>query len=199
MSDIHETINEQIESANEGQLNMWVALLVAITATFMALSNVKDGNITQAMAQAQAEMLDHWSYYQAKSTKENIAQAQLDQLTIQKQMGLATNPQALAALEAKIQEYAAAVAKYKSEKEEIKQKAEGFKAEYDRLNYRDDQFDLAEAGLSLAIALFGVSALTQKRWLFIGATLVSAFGTLFAIAGFFGLRLHSDLFAKLLG
>ena len=199
MSDLPETINEQIERATQSRLNMWVALLVAITATFMALSNVKDGNIAQAMARAQAEMLDHWSYYQAKSTKENIAQAALDQLTIQKQMGLATNPQAAAALDAKIQEYAAAVAKYKGEKAELKQKAEGYKDEYDRLNYRDDQFDVAEAGLSLAIALYGVSALTQKRWLFAGATAVSAFGALFAMAGFLGLKLHSDFFSKLLG
>jgi hypothetical protein len=199
MSELDETIGEHLERAKESFLNMWVALLVAVTATFMALSNVKDGNITQAMAQAQANSLDYWNYFQAKGMKQNIAAAALDQLTMEKQMGLAANPQAAAALDAKIQEYKATVARYEAEKQELKQKAEAYKDEYDKLNYRDDQFDLAEAGLSLSIALFGVSALTQKRWLFLAATAVAAFGALFAMAGFLGLRLHSDLFAKLLG
>lgn len=199
MSELDETIHEQLERAGNSRLNMWVALLVAITATLMSLSNVKDGNIAQAMVQAQSNMVDYWSYYQSKGIKQNIAQAQLDQLLLQKQMGVATTPQAAAALDAKIGEYQATATRYESEKQELKVKAEAFKADYDHLNFRDDQFDVADAGLSLAIALFGISALTQKRWLFVAATALASFGALFAMAGFLGLNLHSEFFAKLLG
>lgn len=36
----------------------------------------------------------------------------------------------------------------------------------DAMNVHDDPFDLAEACLSVGIALAGVTALTRKRWLF---------------------------------
>ena len=48
----------------------------------MALCNVKDGNIVQAMAEAQASSVDAWSYYQAKGTKENLATATREQIEL---------------------------------------------------------------------------------------------------------------------
>src|SRR6266542_2818865 len=80
MGNVDEAVNEALEQAAGSRLNSIVAVLVALAATFMALDNIKDGNIGQGMAQAQAKMVDSWSYYQAKSTKENLAQATLDQL-----------------------------------------------------------------------------------------------------------------------
>ena len=68
------------------RINTIVAISVAITATFTALCNVKDGNIVQAMAQEQASAVDAWAYYQSKSTKENIAQSALDQLELQRDL-----------------------------------------------------------------------------------------------------------------
>jgi len=47
-------------------LGVALGAFVAVAATFMALCNVKDGNIVQAMAQAQANSVDAWAYYQAK-------------------------------------------------------------------------------------------------------------------------------------
>ena len=59
-------------------------LLVTLTGAFVVLCNVKDGNIVQAMAQAQANSVDAWSYYQAKSTKQHFAEGMVDQLSIQR-------------------------------------------------------------------------------------------------------------------
>ena len=88
---------------------------------------------------------------------------------------------------------------YESEKQKIKESAEDFQKQYDRLNLHDDQFDMAEAGLSLSIALFGVTALTQKRWL-LGIDIVFAvFGFILGVSGFLGYNLHPNFLAKLLG
>src|ERR1700755_1567679 len=84
MSDINETIQESLEEASKSKINSRVALFVAISATFMALCNVKDGNIVQAMSQAQAHAIDAWSYYQAKSTKQSIAENSLNLLRLDK-------------------------------------------------------------------------------------------------------------------
>ena len=80
MGDLDETISSAVEQAQESRLNSVIALLVAIAATLMALDNIKDGNVVQAMAQDQARQVDAWSYYQAKSTKQNLAEATIDQL-----------------------------------------------------------------------------------------------------------------------
>ncbi|MEA2413910.1 MAG: hypothetical protein QOI58_567 [Thermoanaerobaculia bacterium] len=196
MSDISDTINEAVEHASDSRLNSIIAALVAIAATFMALCNVKDGNIVQGMTQAQANAVDQWSYYQAKGMKQNLAEATLDQLQLQRAM--LTDPKFAPMLDAKIALYEKQVKKYEKEKIDIKANAEGAQKEYDRLNLHDDQFDMSDACLSVAIALFGVTALTKKRWLLALACVFMFFGVLFGLAGFFAWKLHPDFFAKFL-
>src|ERR1043166_9916397 len=82
MGELDEAVGGAIEAGRDSRLNSIIAALVAIAATLMALDNIKDGNVTQAMAQAQAHAVDAWSYYQAKSTKQNIAEATVDQLQV---------------------------------------------------------------------------------------------------------------------
>ena len=196
MADISDTVNEAVEHASESRLNSIIAALVAITATFMALCNVKDGNIVQGMQQAQANAVDQWSYYQAKGTKQNIAEATLDQLQLQRAM--LADPKFAATLDEKIAGYQKQVKKYEKEKIDIKKQAESEQKTYDALNFHDDQFDMSDACLSVAIALFGVTALTKKRWLLFVAGAFMFFGVLFGLAGFFGWGIHPDFLAKFL-
>jgi len=195
--DVGETINEAVEREREApsHLNSAVALLVALAATFMAIGNVKDGNITQGMAQAQAQAVDTWSYYQAKSIKQHLAEQTADNLRIQRALA---PPASTAMLDAKIAEYEKQSKKYDAEKKQIQVQAEGYQKEYDRLNFHDDQFDMSDAALSVAIALFGITALTQKRWLLIVAIVFMIFGVVMGLAGFFGWAIHPNSFAKFL-
>src|SRR5919204_4538129 len=115
MPDVSETVTEAVEREREApsHLNSAVAILVALAATFMALSNVKDGNVTQAMTQAQAQAVDTWSYYQSKSIKGHLAEQTVDNLRIQRALA----PPALAPmLDAKIADYEKQVKKYDGEK-----------------------------------------------------------------------------------
>jgi Domain of unknown function (DUF4337) len=199
MGDIADTVGEAVEKAKESRLNTAVAALVAISATFMALCNVKDGNVVQAMQAVQASSVDTWAYFQAKSTKQNLAEQMIDDLTIQRRLaGPTIAPDAAQILDAKIADYTAKAKLYETEKGEIKAKAEGFQKDYDALNVHDDQFDMAEASISISIAMFGVTALTQKRWLLGVGIAFAAFGSLLGIAGFAGWSLHPDFLARLL-
>ena len=198
MADISETIQQPLEEASKSKINALVAVFVAITATFVAICNVKDGNIVQAMAQAQANAVDAWSYYQAKSTKQGIAESARDQLLVQRDLTPNLTAEARALVDSKLAEYAGRVTHYEQEKAEIKKTAEGHQQEYDRLNFHDDQFDMAEATMSIAIALFGVTALTQKRSLLIVALVFAGLGAFLGLAGFLGLRVHPDFLARLL-
>ncbi|APR84995.1 Hypothetical protein A7982_10344 [Minicystis rosea] len=201
MGEIAEVVNDAVDRAHdhESRLNTVVAIAVSITATFTALCNVKDGNIVQAMAQAQANAVDAWTYYQSKSTKQNIAESMADQLTIERDTAASLSPEARTIYDRKIVEYKAKAKQYETEKNDIKQQAEGFQKQYDTLNVHDDQFDMAEAGFSIAIALFGVTALTKKRWMLLVAGTFAGFGFILGLAGFLGKNLHPDWLAKLLG
>jgi Domain of unknown function (DUF4337) len=196
MSDVSDTISEAVERASESRLNSIIALLVAVTATFMAVCNVKDGNIVQAMQQAQAGAVDQWSYYQAKGMKQNLAESTLDQLQLQRLM--LTDPKFAPILDQKIADYQKQVKKYEKEKTDIRKVAEGDQKQYDALNFHDDQFDMSEACLSVTIALFGVTALTKKRALLVVAMVFMFFGVLFGLAGFLGWTIHPDFLAKIL-
>jgi hypothetical protein len=199
MSEVGETVSEALEKAGESKLNSIVAAMVAVSATFVALCNVKDGNVGQAMAQAQAGAVDQWAYYQSKSTKQHIAETTADQLTVQRDIAQNPPPAVSKLLSDKIAEYQADAKKYEQEKAQIKAKAEDLNHQYDALNVRDDQFDMSEACLSVGIALLGVTALTQRRWLLVVASVFTGFGFLFGLAGFVGWNLHPDWLAKLLG
>ena len=187
MTDITEVIQEPLEDAGKSKINALVALFVAITATFMAICNVKDGNIVQAMDQAQAHSIDAWSYFQAKSTKQALAENTLEILKSQK------------GNDTLIKKYEAQIAKYEKEKNEIKVQAEGYQKEYDDINLFDDQFDMTEALLTISIAMFGISALTQRKWLLYFAGCMSLLGIIFGMAAFLKISLHSDFVSKILG
>jgi hypothetical protein len=186
------------ERAAASRLGTWVAITVALLATFLGVCKVKDDNIVQAMQQAQANAVDAWAYYQAKGTKLNIAEASLDALQVQRETTPGLTPEARALLDRKIADYRQKMAHYEQEKTDIKRSADGFQHEYDRLNTHDDLFDMAEATISIAIALLGIAALTQKRRLLYLAWGFAGFGLVLGLAGFLGLALHPDFLARLL-
>ncbi|HET6279793.1 MAG TPA: DUF4337 domain-containing protein [Polyangia bacterium] len=205
MSDLADTVSEAIERAphsNGGRglnLNTMVAISAAITATFIAVCNVKDGNIVQAMQQAQANTVDAWATYQAKGTKLNISESALDTLRLQQKLTPPATDEARALVARALADYEQKVKHYEADKVELKRAAEGFQQEYDRLNIHDDQFDMAEASTSIALALFAVTALTQKKRLMIVALAFAGVGIVLGTAGFLGLGLHPSFLARLLG
>jgi len=189
MTELSDTIREASEHARDSKINGKVAIWVAITATFMAICNVKDGNIVQAMEEAQAHGIDAWSYFQAKSTKQTIIENAVEYLKAQK------NP----AFDELIKKDEAQIARYEKEKADIKKQAERYQQDYNAKNVFDDQFDMTEAFLSISIAMFGITALTQKKWLLYFACGVSVLGFILGLTAFMKISLHSDLISKILG
>jgi len=187
--------NETAERSAASLLSTWVAITVALLATFLGVCKVKDDNIVQAMQQAQADRLDHWSFYQARNIREEVAKAALVQLTLAADTAPeATQPKYQKA----IADYGKLIEKQGTEKKELQAAAENDKKTYDALNIHDDQFDLSDALVALAISLLALTALTHKKWLYWAALVPTVFGVIMGLAGLFGWNLHSDFFAKLL-
>jgi len=189
---------EEAEAARDKQsarLSTWVAITVALLATFMGICKVKDDNIVQGMQQAQADKLDHWNFYQARNIRQDMATATATQLRLA----------AAGAPAAQQESYRAAIASYETlaadqgrKKEDLRAQAEQDQKNYDALNYRDDQFDLSDALVALAISLHALTALTHKRWLFFLALAPTFLGVLMGLAGLLGWHLHPDAIARML-
>ena len=177
------------------RLNTRVALTVALLATFLGVCKVKDDNIVQAMQQAQADKLDHWNFYQARNIRQEVAAAAVTQLKLA----------AAGASAAQQEGYRAAIASYEAivvdqtkKKEDLRLQAEQDQRTYDALNYRDDQFDLSDAMIALAISLLALTALTHKPWLYNLALVATVGGVVMGLAGLLGWHLHPDALSRAL-
>ncbi|HET7867628.1 MAG TPA: DUF4337 family protein, partial [Burkholderiaceae bacterium] len=101
--------------------------------------------------------------------------------------------------------YSAAVARYRTLADEQAKKKDALRAQaeqdqktYDALNYRDDQFDLCDALLAIAIALLAITALTRQWALYWAALVPTLLGSVMGIAGLAALPIHPDFLARLL-
>jgi ABC-type multidrug transport system fused ATPase/permease subunit len=188
-------IDVKSEDSSDKRLNNLVAITVVIFAVFMAVANVKGDNINQAMQKAKAESVDAWAEYQAARIKLHVDENALAMLRL-----METSAQVDKAMAAKqAAEYEADIKKYQERSKETRAKAEGLEAEYERLNFRDDQFDLSQAFLAMATALAAIAALVELSWVLYFAWATGAFGLFMGIAGFLGLPFRWAFLAALLG
>jgi hypothetical protein len=190
-----EAREEKAANKAKGRLNNLVAITVALLATFLGVCKVKDDNIVQAMQQAQADKIDNYSWYQARNIREEIAKATAAQLTAQ---AAAAPPEARAVFQEQIKAYEALEKDQATKK--LQQQADADKADktYNELNVHDDQFDLSDVMLALAISMLAMTALTQKRWLYFLALVPTFFGVLMGLAGLLGWNLHPAALTRLL-
>ena len=159
--------------AQKGGLGQQVAIFSAILATAGAVVSFLGGH-TQNEALLykneavlkKTEASNMWNYYQAKSTKQNLAEFAA---------GITTDPAAR-------EKFLAASKRYETEKEGIKKDAEALEAKSKLAGEMSEHalhphhyLAISMTLLQIAIALASITVLTQKRWLLAGAAL-SALG-----------------------
>ena len=183
------------ERKHDPRLNDTIAVTVVILTVFLAICKVKDDNINQAMQKAQSASVDAWAEYQSTRVKLHVDENGLSTLRLLETAG--TIDKTLATKQGA--EYEADIKKYEERSKETRAKAEALEKEYDRLNSRDDQFDVSEAFISIAIAVAAVAALVDLWWLLYLAWGSGAIGIIFGLAGFAGIALRAQWLVTLLG
>jgi len=194
-NDKQQTANRADESDAKERTNNLVAVTVAVLAAFMAITKVTDDNVCQAMERTKAEEVNRWSYYQSKSIKQNLAELGRAQLS---SLATTTTGETRAKLEALVADYTREINRYDDEKAKIKAEAEGLAKQYIALNFRDDQFDLSDATLSIALGILAVAALTGKRWLLSTSWAIGGVGAVMGVAGLARLGVSVGWLVKLL-
>jgi hypothetical protein len=180
---------------SDKRLNDLVAVTVVIVSVFMAVSKIKDDNIVQAMQKAKSESVDAWAEYQAARLKLHVDENGLAHLRLLETTG--NIDKALAAKQAA--EHESDIVKYQARSAETMAKARALENEYDRLNFRDDQFDMSDAFLSIGVALAAVASLVDAYWMLYLAWGAGGLGLMFGIAGFLGWNIRPEWLAVLLG
>jgi hypothetical protein len=158
---------------------VFVAVLAAIATQWAGkyssrvLVNLNDATYNQAQAS------DQWSYYQAKSIKQNLYEALKEMTPAKPASGSDTNGAAVSVSAA----FTAKIAKYETEKSEIKAKAE--KLEQDRNQDRQAATLASQHGggmgsavsvFQIAIALGSICLVTKKRSLWYVSMVLAGIG-----------------------
>lgn len=196
--ELKEQTEELVGDGGTSPLNKAVAVAVVMCAVFMAFCKVKDDNIVQAMQASQVEKLDQWNLYQAKSLKQHMFEVQVENGQVQLATQGGMPPEGKKVLEDKIKKWEGQVKKYDGDKADSRKKAEDSGKLYDKLNFRDDQFDLSDTLLGLAVALFALTTLVKSKTVFSIATVISIFGVIMGLAGFFQWKIHPDVITNFL-
>jgi hypothetical protein len=182
--------------AKDKSFNRRVAITVVALSIFMGLCGVKDGNIVQAMQQAQSDGVDAWNEYQATKTKLHIDETAVDQARL---LAVSGGETTRAAVNLETVRLEAEMGKYRSEIPALKARAEGYAGQYDAQNVHDDQFDASDALISIAVSIAAVAALVEIPAALWASWAFGALGVVMGLAGFLGWSLHSALLGKLLG
>ncbi|WP_390332854.1 DUF4337 domain-containing protein [Undibacterium arcticum] len=195
MSVVESTEPAGAKDRASARLNMLVAITVAILATFMGICKVKDDNIVQSMQQAQANKIDHWAFYQARNIREEIAKSSVVQIRLAM---IGRRAEERTAYEEALRSYESIALEQARKKDELKQQADQDQKDYDAANFRDDQFDLSDALIAIAIALLAVTALTHQRWLYFAALIPTGAGVVMGLSGLLEWSFHPTGLIKLL-
>jgi Na+/glutamate symporter len=140
------------------QIAMFTAVMATVGAIFGYMAGATQANAglyKNDAAIKKTEASNQWNYYQAKSSKQNLAELALELV-----------PEPRKAF------YQEEIKRYKSEKAEIKAKAEALEAEASEWDRKSDEqmhqhhrWAQATTALQVSIALAAIALLTRKKWL----------------------------------
>jgi hypothetical protein len=168
---VHGPHDHELEHAQQGghgdhgsggminQIAMFTAIIATVGAIFSYMGGATQANAglyKNDAAIKKTEASNQWNFYQAKSTKQALAELARD----------------LASKEDEKAKYASKVERYEKEKGEIKTVAEKLEADASEWDHKSDEqmhqhhrWAQATTVLQVCIALAAIALLTKKKWL----------------------------------
>jgi len=183
------------EERKDSKLNGWVAVSIALLATFVAICTITDHGLVKEMQHQQTISLDNWNFYQARNIRGAVAQTASDQFAIG---AIGATGEMKAAFDKKAAQYKKEADYQNDKKKEQMEAAKKADEMYETLKKRDEHFELSEAVLAIAVSLLALTSLTHRKWLFYAAMVPTFLGALLGIAGLAHMHLPLDSIAKLL-
>ncbi len=185
---LHEEVlegGEENEGGKESRgFNSRLAVMTAIMATIGALlsyeASVSLGEAIISKNDASMQKTsasDQWSYYQAKSNKQNLAELAVKLTTGQDR-----------------EDARSEVARYESEKADIKKQAQEFEKQAQEANEHSERYmhshhrwATGTTALQIAISLAAIALLTRRRWLQFASLSCGFVGVVLGVVAWLGI------------
>lgn len=176
-TEIQEFSKQMSEAGEGGESLQSISLAISILAVLVAIVTVAGHRTHTEAVLKQSKAGDQWNEYQAKKIREDNLAVVVDTLTLQ--------PNPTPATTAKIAEYQAHIAKWKSEFTEEQDKAHEYEAEVAHAEAQAGRYDLGEALLQIAVVLSSITLLTRKRSYFLFGLSLGVVGLIVALSALF--------------
>jgi hypothetical protein len=183
----HETMEHAEHAEHASSENRKIALLIAVIALFLALSEtLGKGAQTESIAR-NVEASNLWAFFQAKSIRRTVVQTAADQARLN--IASAGDDAAKAALQKQIEDWQKTAARYRSEPEtgegteQLSERAKHAEEERNLATAKYHHFELASAAFQIAIVLASATIITGMMALAWISGLLAVAGLAFTALG----------------
>ncbi|HVV41483.1 MAG TPA: DUF4337 domain-containing protein [Nitrobacter sp.] len=160
----HESMEHAEHAQHASGENKRIALLIAIIALCLALSETLGKGAQTESISKNVESSNLWAFFQAKSIRRTMVQTQADQAKLS--LRLATDEATRAALQKQIDDWQKTAARYRSEpgtgegQDQLSERAKHAEEERDLAMAKYHHFELASAAFQIAIVLASATIIT---------------------------------------
>jgi len=191
----HESMEHAEHAEHASGENRKIALLIAVIALFLALSETLGKGAQTESISKNVEASNLWAFFQAKSIRRTVVQTASDQSKLS--LGLIGDDAAKAVLQKQIDDWQKTAARYRSEPEtgegteQLSKRAKDAEEERDLATAKYHHFELASAAFQIGIVLASATIITGMMALAWISGLLALAGIAFTALGAFApLLLH---------
>jgi hypothetical protein len=176
----HESMEQADQAKEASSENRKIALLIAIIALCLALSETLGKGAQTESISKNVESSNLWAFFQAKSIRRTVVQTASEQSKLS--LGTVGDDAAKAALQKQIDDWQKTATRYRSEPET----GEGQEQLSERAKHAEEERDLAEAKYhhyELASAAFQIGIVLASATIITGIVVLAWISSLLTIAG----------------
>jgi uncharacterized protein DUF4337 len=158
----HESMEHAEQTEHASSENRKIALLIAVIALFLALSETLGKSAQTEAISKNVEASNLWAFFQAKTIRRTVVQTAADQA----RLAAAPDDAAKAALQKQIDDWQKTAARYRSEPEtgegteQLSERARHAEEERSLASAKYHHFELASAAFQIAIVLASATIIT---------------------------------------
>ena len=165
MPEAHESLETAEHAEHAAHSNRKVALVIAILALFLSLSEMLGKSAQTEAIGANVEASNLWSFFQAKTVRQTMVRTATEQLKLTAEA--ASDPATRAAMEKQIEAWQKTAARYDSEPEthegrkELSERAKEAEEGRDLAMAKYHHYELASAAFQIGIVLASAAVITS--------------------------------------
>jgi hypothetical protein len=189
VSDVHEHL-EHVEHAEEAShSNRKIALLIAVLALFLALSETLGKSAQTEGLDANIRASDLWAFFQAKNIRQTVLRTASETWTIE--LASISDDARKAAMQKQLDTWKKTIDRYETEpetnegKKELTTRAQEAEHERDLALAKYHNYELASAAYQIGIVLASAAVITGMVWLAWAAGGLGIVGLAFTALGLF--------------